>query len=862
MSWFRLNAMAVGSLTTTLLLGVITAYLLLAPRKGRETWFLTGYLGALFLLLLSYTLRYSVFSFAALATGQMANLIVFGGACLIQFAYWFGGNPYRAESKWLLIATLALDVIAWVTLFAPGRYPATYDFRAEYFTYDFDARVSLVTLGEYFWALMVFLRKTAAGDERVAMARISWFRRIARPAGRVARSHRSFALLTLATIPVSMQFVLLQTRLISRITYAIVFNTASLLICLLIFIIYINNAPRPTSFLVKMIGIPLSVVLVTFGIASNALMPIVERTIMERYRTEATLARLAVETRNYTRLPADAKYVVSSVGSRGTVRYLLPVAGETVTSLIEDASAGRLPLAVSSDAAPVFHYLEIRNTDSFYFSYPSTYGDTTFWVGFSYAAYRAAVHDFALKLAFGVLLACAAVVIGFPFIFRTALIRPLRALLAGVSRVAAGDFRRTVGILTDDEIGSLARGYNQMVASLQSMEGNFRALAENAYDAILIVSQEGCVLYANSRAGEMVGTSAGDLCGRELGELVPADEVVRLTERLHAHAGGARGSETYETFVRRADGRVLPVEVAAAATVWQKTRSVVVIVRDISERKQTEELLRSQQQELMRTDKLASLGELVAGVAHEINNPNQVVVMNARFLREGVPRLFSLADSAGAVDGSVSVSGRPYQDFKAACGVALEDIETSALRIDHIVGELKRFVRGKKPETEPVDLNKVVAEVVDLSRGMIKRRTAHFALEKAAATLVVRGDFVSLEQVVLNLIENACQALPDRERAVRVSTLLDAKTGEVLLRVEDEGEGIATEHVSRLTEPFFTTRSEIGGTGLGLSVTNRIVHSLNGSLHFESEPGKGTQVTVRLPRSRPQATAGHTGSVR
>ena len=99
MTWLRLNALAVGSMTTTLLLGAITCYLLMLRGKGRETWWLTGYLGSLFLLLLAYTARYSIFSCAALATGQISNLIVFGVACLIQFAYWFGGNPYPRESR-------------------------------------------------------------------------------------------------------------------------------------------------------------------------------------------------------------------------------------------------------------------------------------------------------------------------------------------------------------------------------------------------------------------------------------------------------------------------------------------------------------------------------------------------------------------------------------------------------------------------------------------------------------------------------------------------------------------------------------------------------------------------------------------
>ncbi|MBN1835210.1 MAG: hypothetical protein JW820_05115, partial [Spirochaetales bacterium] len=113
---FCLSTFSVGSLATTVLLGVITAYLLFLKKKPRETWYLSGYVGVLFLLLLSYTARYSLFTHHAVATGQVSNLIVFGVVCLIQFAYWYGGNHHPVESRILLFVSFGAAIVVWVSL--------------------------------------------------------------------------------------------------------------------------------------------------------------------------------------------------------------------------------------------------------------------------------------------------------------------------------------------------------------------------------------------------------------------------------------------------------------------------------------------------------------------------------------------------------------------------------------------------------------------------------------------------------------------------------------------------------------------------------------------------------------------------
>jgi polar amino acid transport system substrate-binding protein len=273
-----------------------------------------------------------------------------------------------------------------------------------------------------------------------------------------------------------------------------------------------------------------------------------------------------------------------------------------------------------------------------------------------------------------------------------------------------------------------------------------------------------------------------------------------------------------------------------------------VIIRDISERREAEQQLQAQQQQLMRADKLASLGALVAGVAHEVNNPNQVIGMNTRFLRDGLPRLFTLAESGKPADETIRLSGMGYREFKAAAASAFSEIESSTARIEHIVSELKRFVRGgAKGVREQTNVNQVIRTIVDLSRHMIVKTTDFFVLDLQEDLPRISADRIGLEQVVLNLLHNACLALPDKTRRVRISTRFEPKLQILNIEVEDQGTGIPPEDLEKLTDPFFTTRGEQGGSGLGLSVSQRILREHGGTMSFRSTPGRGTTVTVGLP---------------
>lgn len=832
MSWLRFGTLAIESLSSTILLLVITLYLVFSQGKTAEAWFFTSYLGSLFILLLSYTIRYSVFSPAGLATGQISNLIMFGVVCLIQFAYRYGEYPFRKEGRVVFAATGVAATVLWVSIFFEKNIQRLYDFSAQYFTVFYSPKVSIFVLLCYLWAISVFLRKIVLFSRKESLKnerKVSVFAALLRPRGRLALSARSFAFLGLAYAVISLLYLLFQTGVISRGTYTLVFNTSSLLICLIIFIVYVNNSSRPMTIMAKLVGIPLAVIMVAFGIASNALMPIVHSTLADRYRDDVSLAQLVLDSGGPGQVPPSIAFMLPEGNDLQKLAYL----ADDITLEWGDLIAGENGswqdglIPEKNGLRPRFIYVDLYDTESFFFAYKIESRKTPYFIGFRYSRYRFEVHRFAVRILLAVIASTLVVVCLFPLAYRRALLKPIGRLLHAVRQVSSGNYQVRLAVEVEDELGQLARGYNEMVLSLENAEGNFKALAENANDAILLVSKEDRVLYANRRAVELSDYGAGELTTSSFTSLL----------------------SPYMTELHTKSGRTIPVEISKAATTWQGEEANVVVIRDITERKQAAEAIQKQQQQLLRSDKLASIGALVAGMAHEINNPNQAISMNFKFFAEALPALFSLAESDEVADASIRIAGLSYEEFKETAASAVSEIESSTQRIDHIVRELKRFVQGgDSARYEPTEINAVVRVVADLSRHLINQSTNHFTLDLAPNLPHISADRIGLEQVILNLLQNGCHALEDREEAVTIRTSAGSD-GEVVVEVIDEGRGIRDEDLPKVTDSFFTTKTEAGGTGLGLAVSLRIVKEHGGTLVFDSTPGSGTTVRVSFPGS-------------
>ncbi|MBI5485350.1 MAG: transporter substrate-binding domain-containing protein [Deltaproteobacteria bacterium] len=294
--------------------------------------------------------------------------------------------------------------------------------------------------------------------------------------------------------------------------------------------------------------------------------------------------------------------------------------------------------------------------------------------------------------------------------------------------------------------------------------------------------------------------------------------------------------------------------ILAGTVVWSRTLQKKVAQRteelalEVTERKRALEELKLHQDKLIQADKMASLGVLVAGVAHEINNPNGLILLNMPILREVYHDAEEVLEERYRLQGDFMLGGLPYSRMRSEVPCMLEEMQEGANRIKRIVEDLKDFARQDcAASTDLFNLNSVAMAAIRLVDSSIRKATSHFKASFAADLPLIQGSSQRIEQVLVNLLLNACQALSDSEQSITINTSYDQAAQAVLLTIADQGSGIVPEHLSRLTDPFFTTKRETGGTGLGLSVSAGIVQEHCGSLQFDSAPGQGTTVTLTLP---------------
>jgi len=269
---------------------------------------------------------------------------------------------------------------------------------------------------------------------------------------------------------------------------------------------------------------------------------------------------------------------------------------------------------------------------------------------------------------------------------------------------------------------------------------------------------------------------------------------------------------------------------------------------DITEQVRAEEEARIRQQQLIQADKMVSLGILTSGVAHEINNPNHSILSNVTALSDVWRDALPILDRFYEDFGDFVLGGFEYSECREKMPSMFTNALAGSKRIELIVNELRDFARSNPTEhMAPTDVNAVVNSAVILMSSMIKKYTDFFSVQLAENLPTVTGNFQRIEQVVVNLIQNACQALPDRDCAVTIITRHDGVAGKVVIEVADEGAGIPEQDIKKMGTPFFTTKLETKGTGLGLWISTNIAHEHKGTLTFESQGGCGTRAFLTLP---------------
>lgn len=391
---------------------------------------------------------------------------------------------------------------------------------------------------------------------------------------------------------------------------------------------------------------------------------------------------------------------------------------------------------------------------------------------------------------------------------------------------------------------------------LRASEARFRSLIEQAPVAIGI-GRDGAYQYANPLFLELFGFERGEaLRGRLLKDLIAPRDRDQFVERILRARRGSPQKDDYETIGLRKDGSEFWCHVAVARMELAGDPVNVAFVYDISARKAAEAAEREarekeqrQERMLLQAGKMSSLGLMVSGVAHELNNPNNFILLNVDLVRAlWGPLHKALRSSPAGAELLASLGAVPERELVDQVGPLLDDIAGGSRRISRIVGSLKDFARvGTEDLHEVVSVSALVDAVLVITANMVKRATRHFSVCVDEGLPELRGNFQKLEQVLINLLANACQALPSPDRAIEVHAFHDASSAQVRIAVRDAGVGIREELLDRVMDPFFTTKRDSGGTGLGLAVSFGIMREHGGALQVVSRVGEGTTMTMCLP---------------
>ena len=390
----------------------------------------------------------------------------------------------------------------------------------------------------------------------------------------------------------------------------------------------------------------------------------------------------------------------------------------------------------------------------------------------------------------------------------------------------------------------------EMEQALLESETRFREIFHQSEDAILFFKPGGCtIIDANANAEKIFGHQRGELLERGLKLISEAADLAALTLAV---TGIREGRPAHQDFLcRRGDQAQIVVSMRGKVMLLQGIPVTYCTFRDVTERVRMEERTRDIQAKLIQTNKMTSLGLLVSGVAHEINNPNNFIMANSELLtrisQDSLKLLneYRLEHDAG---GEFYIAGIPFSDLGDHWMRLLDGIQDGSRRVNDIVNNLKGFARQERNQVwRDVDVNRVARSAVMLLHHELIKFTDNFHLELADTLPPVTGHSQQLGQVILNLLMNACQALPGKQGGIWLATRFDRDEGDVVISVRDEGCGMSREQGQRIMEQFFTTKLDRGGTGLGLSISESIVKEHGGRLEFVSEPGQGSTFSARIP---------------
>lgn len=451
-----------------------------------------------------------------------------------------------------------------------------------------------------------------------------------------------------------------------------------------------------------------------------------------------------------------------------------------------------------------------------------------------------------------------AVTVGWIYVGRNIVAR-ITALGRSMRAIADGDLKTEVPVEGRDEISEMAEALLVFRdTAIEVEEANAEAIIDNTMAGMVAVSRSGIIEFFNPSAEELFGCSTEDVVGKKLTTLIAKEDRKDVGEILRGSGSAARDSDSpafVETKGIRPDGTEFPMDMAVREFRQRRRKRFMVTLHDVTERKHAQELLekrvlektkdlrsanrrlkteiaerektaselREAQDELLQASKLAALGQISAGIAHELNQPLAAIRSYAH-------------------NGTILLDRGRHSETREN----LDKIETMTERMADITSHLKSIARRPSKLVEAVSLETSVANALSFFRTRIGNEGVDVRLDFPSEDVLVEGEDIRLEQVFINLITNALDAMADAtEKELRISA---RKTeGNAIVEIRDSGCGIRKKDVVKVFDPFFTTKEAGSGLGLGLSISSKIIRDFGGSIRVESTSGDGAVFSVELP---------------
>ncbi len=488
------------------------------------------------------------------------------------------------------------------------------------------------------------------------------------------------------------------------------------------------------------------------------------------------------------------------------------------------------------------------------------------------------------------------------FFLSKSISRPLISLANSARIISCGNLDQNVMVKSKDEVGLLSHAFKQMIENLKAAkeelvtsEQRYRTMVATASKAgigIAVIQNEGekkgIIKYVNQGIADLSGHSQEDLLKMTLNDLVHPDNSEEVWGLFAKRSYGDELRNTYQFWGVNKKGEKIPIEISTGVTEFDGKKALVCYAKDIAEKLKAEEQLKeysqnlekmveertaelkktltdlqNTQSQLIQSEKMASIGQLAAGVAHEINNPVGFVKSNLGTMNEYREDLMALLNKYQDLESALnnkkdSSENKTIQnilegishikdeidltfvldDYKKVIDESFEGME----RVTKIVADLKDFAHIDKAELEHADINKGIESTLNIVWNELKYKAE--VTKELGDIPLIKCYPQQLNQVFTNILVNAAHAI-EKKGEIRISTTAD--NGHVEIKISDTGSGIPPDVIPKIFDPFFTTKDVGKGTGLGLNVAYNIIEKHKGTINVESEVGKGTVFRIRIP---------------